>query len=263
MAKIGKMINDITGSSDEETRTKEQLSFLLKMAKAKSETFENRLKLMLSNKESVGTLEIVGDKALEYRNGQHANISNSCDEAIASAIDEFFRGSSSVKAGFQKIVKQGLSRLIGNTSIGEAEDTMSFVYPENYSIVRVDVMAYKYTFSSKGVLANNVENVFVYTMAKSIVDHKKVGVDFLMHSVVDMLRGDSEEDPDLEDVMPFIQNLRLCWSLLDEDAVSISKSNLLKGVAPKVDTAAKARIQRKVAKLTPDDVLASAEEGNN
>lgn len=26
MAKIGKMINDITGSSDEETRTKEQLS---------------------------------------------------------------------------------------------------------------------------------------------------------------------------------------------------------------------------------------------
>ena len=53
------------------------------------------------------------------------------------------------------------------------------MFPENYSIVRVDVKAYKYTFSTKGVLAKDVENVFVYTMAKSIVDHKKVGIDYL------------------------------------------------------------------------------------
>ena len=228
MAKISKMIDDLTGKTEEEMRLKEQLSFLQKMASAKSETFENRLKLMLSNKEAVGALEIVGDKAFEYYSGQHVNISQQCDDAIAGAVDEFFKGGKGVKAGFQKLVKQGLSGLIGNTSIGETEEKMFFVFPENYSIVRVDVMAYKYTFSSKGVLANNVENVFVYTMAKSIVDHKKVGIDFLMHAVVDMLRGDSDEDPSLEQMMPFIQNLQMCWKLLDEGAVSGSVSELLR-----------------------------------
>ena len=156
------------------------------------------------------------------------NISQQCDDAIAGAVDEFFKGGKGVKAGFQKLVKQGLSGLIGNTSIGETEEKMFFVFPENYSIVRVDVMAYKYTFSSKGVLANNVENVFVSTMAKSIVDHKKVGIDFLMHAVVDMLRGDSDEDPSLEQMMPFIQNLQMCWKLLDEVAVSGSASDLMR-----------------------------------
>ncbi|WP_101722815.1 hypothetical protein [Eggerthella timonensis] len=228
MAKISKMIDDLTGKTEEEMRLKEQLSFLQKMASAKSETFENRLKLMLSNKEAVGALEIVGDKAFEYYSGQHVNISQQCDDAIAGAVDEFFKGGKGVKAGFQKLVKQGLSGLIGNTSIGETEEKMFFVFPENYSIVRVDVMAYKYTFSSKGVLANNVENVFVYTMAKSIVDHKKVGIDFLMHAVVDMLRGDSDEDPSLEQMMPFIQNLQMCWKLLDEGAVSGSASDLMR-----------------------------------
>ncbi|QOS67053.1 hypothetical protein GS424_010905 [Eggerthella guodeyinii] len=261
MAKIGKMIDDLTGKSEEEIRMKEQFSFLQKMASAKSETFENRLKLMLSNKETAGALEIVGDKAFEYHNSQHVNISQQCDDAITGAVDEFFKGGKGVKAGFQKLVKQGLSGLIGNTSIGETEEKMFFVFPENYSIVRVDVMAYKYTFSSKGVLANNVENVFVYTMAKSIVDHKKVGVDFLMHAVVDMLWGDSDEGPSLDQVMPFIQNLQMCWKLLDEGAVSASASDLLRGAAPTVDTSVKERIQKEVKALTPEDVLASAKKG--
>lgn len=261
MAKIGKMIDDLTGKSEEEIRMKEQFSFLQKMARAKSQVFENDLKLMLTNKEAIGALEIVGDKAFEYHNSQHVNISQQCDEAILEAVDEFFKGKSGIKAGFQKLVKQGLSGLIGNTSIGETEEKMFFVFPESYSIVRVDVMAYKYTFSSKGVLAKDVENVFVYTMAKSIVDHTKVGVDYLMHSVVDMLRGDSDEDPSLDEVMPFIQSLQMCWKMLDAGAVSSGPANQLRGAAPVVSAPEKERIVAEVEALTPEAVLAAAKEG--
>ena len=216
MTKIGKLIDDHTGKTEEEIRLKEQYCFLRRMASAKSETLENQLKLKLSDKEAVGELAIVGDKAFDYRSGQHVNISPHCDDAIAGAIDEYFEGSEGVKAGFRVLVKQGLSRLIENTSIGEIEDALVFVYPENCAIVRVDVMAYQYTFSSKGILANDVENVFVYTMAKSIVDHEKVSIDYLLYAVADMLRGDSDEDPDIGQVMPFIEELRTCWKQLNE-----------------------------------------------
>lgn len=212
MAKISKMIDDLTGKTEEEMRLKEQLVFLQKMASAKSETFENRLKRMLSTPEELGELEIVGDKAFGYRNGQHVNISQQCDDAIGGAIDEYFKGGPEVKACFQKIVKQRLSRLMGHTSLGETEEKMYFVFPESSSIVRVDVMVYKYTFSSKGVFVKDVENVFVYTMAKSIVDEKKVGIDILMSTVEDMLRGNSDEDLSLEEIMPFVKSLQEAWT---------------------------------------------------
>lgn len=261
MTKIGKLIDDLTGKTEEEIRLKEQYCFLRRMASAKSETLENQLKLKLSDKEAVGELAIVGDKAFDYRSGQHVNISPHCDDAIAGAIDEYFEGSEGVKAGFRVLVKQGLSRLIENTSIGEIEDALVFVYPENYSIVRVDVMAYQYTFSSKGVLANNVENVFVYTMAKSIVDHEKVGLDSLMHAVVDMLHDGTDENPNIEQVMPFLKELQTCWKMLDEGMVPANASNLLRGAMPIVDGSVKECIQREVEALTPEDVLASAKEG--
>lgn len=214
MAKISKMIDNVTGKTEADLRLREQFTFLQKMARAKSEVFENRLKLMLSNKDT-GNIEIVGNKAFEYHSCQHVNISSECNVAIGEAVDEFFKGKAGVKNGFQKIVKAGLAGLIGDTSLGETEEKMFFVFPENYSIVRVDVMAYKYTFTTKGVLAQNVENIFVYTMAKSIVDHTKVGTDYLLHVVVDMMEKNDQGLPNLKDVVDFIQELRFCWELLD------------------------------------------------
>ena len=228
MAKISKMIDNLTGKSEEEIRMKEQLDFFQKMASAKSETFENRLKRMLGNPEELGELEIVGGRALEYYSGQHVDISQQCEDAIAEEINGYFKGSPEIKTIIQKLVKQGLTGLIGNTSIGETEESLVFVFPENYSIVRVDMIAYKYTFSSRDVLASNMENMFVYTMAKSIVDHKKVGIDYLLRAVADMMRNDSNKGPSLEEMTPFIRNLQVCWELLNEGEASSSASDLLR-----------------------------------
>ena len=149
MARIDKIINDLMmGKTEEEQLLKEQFTFLQEMARAKSETFENKLKAMLGNKEAVGQLAIVGDRPFETHSGQHVNISRSCDDAIMDAINEFFKGRPGVKEGFKILVKNGLSRLIGESCIGKDEEQAVFIFPENYSIVRVDVMAYKYTFST-------------------------------------------------------------------------------------------------------------------
>ncbi|MRX81418.1 hypothetical protein [Eggerthella guodeyinii] len=216
MAKISKMIDDLTGKTEEEMRLKEQLVFLQKMASAKSEIFENRLKRMLSTPEELGELEIVGGRALEYHSGQHVNISQQCDDAVAEEIVEYFKGSPEIKACFQKFVKRGLSGLMGDMSIGEIEKSLVFVCSEDYSIVRVDIIAYKYTFSSRDVLASNVENMLVYTMAKSIVDEKKVELDYLMRFVADMLRG-ADEDLPLGKTMLFVKSLRETWTMLNQD----------------------------------------------
>ena len=216
MAKISKMIDDLTGETEEEMRLKEQLGFFQKMASAKSEIFENRLKRMLSAPEELGELEIVGGRAIEYHSGQHVNVSQQCDDAVAEEIGEYFKGSPKIKAIIQKLVKQRLSGLMGDASIGEKEKSLVFVYPEDCSIVRVDIIAYKYMLSSRDVLASNVENMFVYTMAKSIVDEKKVELDCLMRFVVDMLRGVDEDLP-LGKTMLFVNSLRETWTMLNED----------------------------------------------
>ncbi|MDC6267020.1 hypothetical protein [Lysinibacillus fusiformis] len=97
----------------------------------------------------------------------------------------FFKGKERVIEGFKSIVETAFDTLIGNSSMGEYEEKM-FVYPENFAIVRVDVKFYKYTFSSKGIIAET-EKIFCYTMAKSIVDHKKLSVDELLYFVTEMM----------------------------------------------------------------------------
>lgn len=209
MAKISKMIDDLTGKTKEEQKMKEQFTFLQKMAEAQTEVFKNELKLMLSS-DSLDKVEIVGKRAFKYYSSQHVGISRDCDKAIASAVDDFFSGKDGVKLGFQKLVKQALSGIIGNSSLGESKEDLFFIYPENFAVVRVDVKCYKYNFSSKDIFANNVQNVFCYTMAKSIVDHTKLTIDELLYMVTDMVGSD-----DIKVISEFINTLKEVWRALE------------------------------------------------
>ena len=97
--------------------------------------------------------------------------------------------------------------------------------------------------------------------AKSIVDHKKVGIDYLLHCVVDMMRKDDEDEPPIGEVMDFIKELQMCWKLLEMDAVPAPAAGALRGAAPKVDAGVMNKVMKEVKALTPEDVLASAEKG--
>ncbi|MFJ7922089.1 hypothetical protein ACIQ6U_20355 [Lysinibacillus fusiformis] len=215
MAKIVDMIDGITGKTEKDLQMKEQFGFLQKMAQAKCEQFRGELQNMFL---SGGTkeLEIVGNRAMSYHDMQHVNLSSKSSDSIKNAIEMFFKGKEGVIEGFKSIVETALDTLIGNSSMGEYEEKMFFVYPENFAIVRVDVKFYKYTFSSKGIIAET-ENIFCYTMAKSIVDHKKLSVDELLYLVTEMIGADK-----ISEVKAFIKELRDIWKMLEsEDTESI------------------------------------------
>lgn len=213
MAKIVDKINSLTGKDEQERILKEQFGFLQKMAQAKCEQFTSELKSMFT---SGGTAEceIVGNRAMAYYNCQHVDITAECDQSIKEAINMFFNGGDDVKQGFQKMIRTALDTLIGNTAMGEHEEKMFFVYPENFAIVRVDVKCYKYCFSSTGVIANT-ENIFCYTMAKSIVDHKKITIDELLYMVTEMIGTDK-----LQGVEAFVEQLKKVWNLLENEEPS-------------------------------------------
>lgn len=208
MAKIVNRINSLTGKDEHERILKEQFSFLQKMAQAKCDQFTSELKSMFT---SGGAAEcaIVGNRAMAYYNCQHVDIKDGCDAAIKEAIDMYFTGGDDVKQGFQKIIRTALDTLIGNTSMGEHEEKMFFVFPENFAIIRVDVKCYKYCFSSNGVIANS-ENIFCYTMSKSIVDHTKITIDELLYMVTQMIGTDK-----LDEVEAFVEKLKKIWNLLE------------------------------------------------
>lgn len=209
MAKIVDKINEITGKTEQDQALKEQFGFLQKMAQAKCAQFESELKAMFT---SGGTseCEVVGKRAIGYYNCQHVDIKAGCDNAIKEAIDMFFKGGDEVNQGFQKLITTALDTMIGNTAMGEHEEKMFFVYPENFAIVRVDVKCYKYCFSSSGIIANS-ENVFCYTMAKSIVDHTKITIDELLYMVTQMIGADK-----LDEVEKFVAQLKKVWQLLED-----------------------------------------------
>lgn len=208
MAKIVTKIKDITGTTEQDRIMKEQFNLLQKMAQAKCDQYKSELKSMFTSN-GTSECEIVGNRAIRYNDGQHVNISAECDQAIKDAIDAFFHGEEDVKQGFQKIIRAAIDTLIGNTAIGEQEEKMFFIYPENFTIVRVDVKCYKYSFSSTGVIANT-ENIFCYTMAKSIVDHTKVTIDELLYMVTEMIGAEK-----LNEVEKFVEQLKKVWNMLE------------------------------------------------
>lgn len=209
MAKIVKKMDQLTGNEEKTRILKEQFGFLQKMAEAKCAQFKTELQSMFKSGD-VHECEIVGKRAFAYNSGQHVDIKSGCGPAIKEAINMFFNGGEDIKEGFQKIVETALDSLIGNTAIGEHEEQMFFVYPENFAIVRVDFKCYKYCFSSKGIIADS-ENIFCYTMSKSIVDHKKMTIDELVYMITEMIGTDK-----IKEVNAFIDELKDVWKKLDE-----------------------------------------------
>ncbi len=110
---------------------------------------------------------------------------------------------------------------MGNTSFGEQEEKMFFVFPENYAIVRVDVKCYKYQFSSKGIIANS-QNVFCYTMCKSIVDHTKLTIDELLYMVTEMAGAEN-----IEKIEAFIIQLKNIWKMLENTSSTQVMNNYI------------------------------------
>lgn len=216
MAKISKKIAELVGTDEQSAMLKEQFSFLQNIAVSKCNEFRSELEKMFMGE--LDKFQIVGKRAIAYYQGQHIDIKAGCDDAISEAINSFFKGSSGLKDGFKALVTSAMTTLMGATAIGEHQEDLFFIYPENFNIVRVDVKCYKYTFSEGGFISK-CENVFCYTMAKSIVDHRKLTVDELLYFVTNMFNKGSENEVDPNEVIDFIKKLEEIWDLLSNDVI--------------------------------------------
>lgn len=234
MAKIAKKIEELTGEDVQEQ--KEKFTFLQKMAEAKCAEFKNDLIQMLTGADRE-KYEIVGDRVINYYSGQHIDITQECDGAISNAVDQFFEGKDGIKSGFQSLIKSALNTMMGNTTIGEHQENMFFIYPEHNAIIRMDVKTYKYSFSKSGIIAN-CENIFCYTMAKSIVDHTKMSKDEIVYFVTKMCKQ-GKEKVDKETIQEFLSELVDIWNLLEGEAKPAFQCRL---AAPNVNAKMKANL---------------------
>ncbi len=204
MARISNKIDNITGKTEADVVMKEQFNLLLHTAQAQCETFKAELKEMFRTARPQ-KFNIIGKHALEYHYGCHVNIDNNCDDAIKNVIDKYFDGGDIIKNEFQVIVKHFLENIINDTKTGETQGETFFIYPENYQLVRVDIKYYKNNFSSHSVIAN-CDNLFCYTMSKSVVDDSLIKIDDVIAMASQMVGEDRNAD-----VSNFVVELEKAW----------------------------------------------------
>lgn len=210
--KINDKLKQLTGNSETEKKQREEYTLLKTLAEGKCTEFKMALENMLREDNK---LQIVGDRAVKWVASQHINLSRELDKHISEAIDSFFEGKSGIKDGFKNLIKAALNAVSNDTSIGEDQQEMFYIYPENFAIVRVDAKIYKYAFEQKGIITD-CQNVFCYTLVKSIVDHTKLSKDELLYFITKMIKGNSSKDVNLTDIKPFVTELISVWNLLDE-----------------------------------------------
>src|SRR6266516_956957 len=92
-------------------------------------------------------------------------------KAINKTVDQFFSGE--FLDGFKSIIGGAVNSFIGDTSMGEKYRQDYHLVFEDNSLVRVDSLLYKYTFSSNDIV-KNVQNAFCYMFYKSVVSIEDV-----------------------------------------------------------------------------------------
>lgn len=183
MAKVAKIIEDLTGSDEAKLEQKEKFKFLQTMGETKCDQFKAELE-----KNALGEhqkTEIGGGRYTQYYQECHIDLHSGANDSINEALNSFFKGKEGMRDGFRALISTAIDSLINETVMGETTRDMFFVYPENNAIVRLDIKAYVYRFTKKGLIAD-CENLFCYTMGKSIVDYKTLNVSELLYFLSDM-----------------------------------------------------------------------------
>ncbi|MCJ1287755.1 hypothetical protein MMC26_007107 [Xylographa opegraphella] len=185
---MGQIASAVAGaldnSKEKEAQAKEQLELMMKLADARLDTFEAKLKTMFLDRDSSMKTSVPGRRALRFERHVRVDTHTGTSDGVDSAVDAFFgagdTGSKGVLEGFKSVVKTGLSAILGDSSAGESYDEKFFVCIKHNAIIRVDMYTYKYNFNNEGVIANH-KNILAYILCISVVDHKDVTVDELIY----------------------------------------------------------------------------------
>ncbi|HEU5137451.1 MAG TPA: hypothetical protein VFU13_20075 [Steroidobacteraceae bacterium] len=195
MGSLSKLINDIDGASQDEKQQKERLEILLTLAKSKIDKFRTELDAGFANPGLINKTQVPGTRAIRYIEQYHVASKSEFDQQVGDhlthAIDAFFsigegNNKKAVQDGLKQVIQTGLSGFIGSTSVGESQDRMYFVVPENNAFVRIDVVTWKYHFDQQKILDQH-DTAVAYVLCKSVIDHTQVTLDELIYLVTQAL----------------------------------------------------------------------------
>ena len=108
------------------------------------------------------------------------DVSNAPDDAITTSIKEMFGGN--IIQGLVSLIGVALNQFLGNTQAGASEQNDYHIVFSNNTLMRIDVMFYKYEFSSKGV-EDERRNGFCHCTQAAVVDLKKVSPEVLLYEL--------------------------------------------------------------------------------
>lgn len=184
MAKIRKVLDDLTGQTEEREQAKKEAALLVEQANMKLDVLETKLKDLFRNKELEGQIQIVGDRmgafAREYRvNYEDGNIS----DAITSLVDQIMDiGSEKAQKIITKAITNALNSMFTNVVTSEEEKRIFMVLLEGVALVRYDIYVWRKSEADRG-LFKHAESIVAITYARSVVDHSKVSEDELNDAI--------------------------------------------------------------------------------
>ena len=108
------------------------------------------------------------------------DVSNAPDDAITTSIKEMFGGN--IIQGLVSLIGVALNQFLGNTQAGVSEQNDYHIVFSDNALLRIDVMFYKYEFSSKGV-EDERRNGFCYCTQAAVVELKKVSPEVLLYEL--------------------------------------------------------------------------------
>jgi hypothetical protein len=194
---LTKVLQDLSGASEEEQAQKERLELLLVAAKAKLRGYKDEINANFMNPGQVDKIQVPGHRAIrsfeQYHVATKSELNDQVKDHLDRAIDAFFSiggkdtdTKDAVKSGITSLISMGLDGFIGSTEVGETEERIFVIVPENNAFIRADIACWKYTFEQHKII-NQSDTAIAYLLCKSVVDHKQFTIDELIYFATDTL----------------------------------------------------------------------------
>lgn len=231
MGVIKSAINKITGADEEALKKRERLEVLSGAADAKIKECRDEIQDIYTDQRKQDFM-IVGRRLAEETYESHITLKNDDNfkGQMKKVIGSFFTGTADgIKDGFQDLLVGALDTFLVDTTVSETKFSKFAVITEFNAIVRVDVRMWKRTFIQGGMFGE-LENVFVYYAAKSIVDHKKLSIDELTYYVSQMAGKNATRDT----VLALIDDLKKIWKALESESIDAVANRLRASNVPVV-----------------------------
>ncbi|KAH8103436.1 hypothetical protein BXZ70DRAFT_1005856 [Cristinia sonorae] len=194
-----------------EEKAKQDLDILQKLVDAKLDGFEHQLNEMFLNPDSAAKTQVPGIRALRWERRSTCSVVEKPSEEVGGVVDDLFKigdgnNKQAVKDGFKGIVKTALNVFLGNTEVGQFEESKFFVYMLHNTIIRVDLKLWRWNFSGKG-FSDTHKSVLGYIMCVSAVSPIKLHTAEFVY-LISEYAGDSEEN-----VTTYIKTMQKMYSV--------------------------------------------------